>query len=147
MKPIKPKFKQGDIICSDYGNTWIVAQVSNRTDSYYGFNAKETYALPYERQDNFKKIGEFPINTVQRAIDDAKNKFIDLETQISIAVRIMGEILTADGKDNLLIGTDLRVSKVSNIVWIECSVNGGIPNKWETIIDICEEYGINKHGI
>ena len=76
---MKPKFKRGDIIISDYGNTWIVAQVSDRTDSYYGFNAKKTYTLPFERQGNFTKIGEFPLNTIENAIETAKNQFIDLQ--------------------------------------------------------------------
>ena len=52
---MKPKFKRGDIISCESGNTWIVAQVSNATGCYFGFNEDSTYTSPYERQDNFKK--------------------------------------------------------------------------------------------
>lgn len=144
---MKPKFKRGDIICSDYGNTWIVAQVSNRTDSYYGFNAKETYALPYERQDNFKKIGEFPIDTIEDAINNAKNQFIDLQTQVNIAVSIMDKFLDCNNKDTLFVLSDMRVDKNKDTVYVQCSTGGGKPNIWKTVIELCEEYGINKHGI
>lgn len=141
------KFKRGDIITSDYGNTWIVAQVSDRTDSYYGFNAKKTYALLFERQDDFTKIGEFPMNTIGEAIETAKNQLIDLQTQVNIAVALMGEFLEADGKDTLLVLKDMRVDKDANTVLVQCSTGGSKPNTWKTVIEIYEEYGINKYGI
>lgn len=141
---MKPKFKRGDIISCDHGNTWIVAQIS--IDGYYGFNAKETFTLPYERQDNFAKIGEFPMNTIEEAIDNAKNQFMDLQTQVNIAVTLMDKFLDADSKDTLLVLKDMRVDKNANKVYIQCSTGGGKPNTWKTVVDICEEYGISKHG-
>ncbi len=144
---MKPKFKRGDIIISDYGNTWIVAQVSDRTDSYYGFNAKKTYTLPFERQGNFTKIGEFPLNTIENAIETAKNQFIDLQMQVDIAVELIDKFLEANGKDTLLVLKDMRVDKNANTVLVQCSTGGGKQNTWKTVVEICEEYGINKYGI
>ena len=144
---MEPKFKRGDIIISDYGNTWIVAKVSDSTDSYYGFNAKKTYALLFERQDDFTKIGEFPLNTIENAIETAKNQFIDLQMQVDIAVELIDKFLEANGKDTLLVLKDMRVDKNANTVLVQCSTGGGKPNTWKTVVEICEEYGINKYGI
>lgn len=144
---MKPKFKCGDIISCKSGNTWIVAQASNSTGCYFGFNANLTYTLPYERQDNFKKIGEFPMNTIKGAIDDAKRQSLDLQTQVNIAVNLMGKFLDADGMDTLLVLQDIRVDKDKNIVSVRCSDGIGRPDKWMSMVDICEDYGVDKHGV
>lgn len=146
MTFIKPQFKHGDIISCESGNTWIVAQASDDTGCYYGFNAYETYTLPYESQDNFKKIGEFPIDTIEEAIDDAKRQSLDLQTQVNIAVNLMGQLLGANDA-LLLILTDMRVDKDRNIVSVRCSDGIGRPDKWMSVADICEEYGVSKHGV
>lgn len=143
---MKSKFKRGDIISCESGNTWIIAQVSDATGCYFGFNANSTYTLPYERQDNFKKIGEFPIDTIKDAIDDAKRQSLDLQTQINIAVNLMGQLLGANDA-LLLVLTDMRVDKDKNIVSIRCSDGIGRPDKWMSVVDVCEEYGVDKHGV
>lgn len=147
MTPIKPKFKCGDIISCKSGNTWIVAQASDATECYFGFNANSTYTMPYERQDNFKKIGEFPMNTIKDAIDDAKRQSLDLQTQVNIAVSLMDKFLEANNKDSLLVSTDMRVDKDKNIVSVRCSDGIGRPDKWMSVVDICENYGVDKHGV
>ncbi len=144
---MKPKFKCGDIISCESGNTWIVAQASNSTGCYFGFNANSTYTLPYERQDNFKKIGEFPMNTIKDTIDDAKRQSLDLQTQVNIAVSLMDKFLEANNKDSLLVSTDMRVDKDKNIVSVRCSDGIGRPDKWMSVVDICEQYGVSKHGV
>ena len=144
---MKPKFKRGDIISCESGNTWIVAQVSNDTGCYFGFNENSTYTMPYERQDNFKKIGEFPIDTIEDAIKIAKCTFIDLQTQVNIAVNLMGKFLDADGMDTLLVLQDIRVDKDKNIVSVRCSDGISRPDKWMSVVDICEEYGVNNYGV
>lgn len=143
---MKPKFKRGDIISCESGNTWIVAQASNSTGCYFGFNANSTYTLPYERQDNFKKIGEFPLKTIKDAIADAKRQSLDLQTQVNIAVNLMGQLLVSNDV-SLLVLTDMRVDKDKNIVSVRCSDGIGRPDKWMCVVDICENYGVNKHGI
>lgn len=143
---MKPKFKRGDIISCESGNTWIVAQASDATECYFGFNADSTYTLPYERQDNFKKIGEFPMNTIKNAIDDAKRQSLDLQTQVNIAVNLMGQLLASDDA-LLLVLTDMRVDKYKNIVSVRCSDGIGRPDKWMSVVDICENYGVDKHGV
>lgn len=143
---MKPKFKRGDIISCESGNTWIVAQVSDATRCYFGFNENSTYTMPYERQDNFKKIGEFPINIIKNAIDDAKSQFMDLQTQVNIAVNLMGQLLVSNDV-SLLVLTDMRVDKDKNIVSVRCSDGIGRPDKWMSVVDICEEYGVDKHGV
>lgn len=144
---MKPKFKCGDIILSKSGNTWIVAQVSDAIGCYFGFDANSTYTMPYERQDNFKKIGEFPINTIKDAIADAKRQSLDLQTQVNIAVNLMGKFLDADGMDTLLVLQDIRVDKDKNIVSVRCSDGISRPDKWMSMVDICEEYGVNNYGV
>ena len=143
---MNPKFKRGDIISCESGNTWIVAQVSDATGCYFGFNADSTYTSPYERQDNFKKIGEFPINIIKDAIDDAKSQFMDLQTQVNIAVNLMGQLLVSNDV-TLLVLTDMCVDKDKNIVSVRCSDGIGRPDKWMSVVDICEDYGVNKHGV
>lgn len=143
---MKPNFKRGDIISCKHGNTWIVAQVSNNTNSYYGFGTNSTYVLPYERQDKFEKIGEFPLQIIETAIDDAKRQSLDLQTQVNIAVNLMGQLLGSDN-DLLLVLTDMRVDKDKNIVSVRCSDGIGRPDKWMSVVDICEEYGVDKHGV
>lgn len=143
---MKPKFKRGDIISCESGNTWIIAQVSDATECYFGFNADSTYTLPYERQDNFKKIGEFPMNTIKDAIDDAKRQSLDLQTQVNIAVNLMGQLLGANDA-LLLVLTDMRVDKDKNIVSIRCSDGIGRPDRWMPVANICEQYGVSKHGV
>ena len=143
---MKPKFKRGDVISCESGNTWIVAQVSNATECYFGFNANSTYTLPYERQDNFKKIGEFPMNTIKNTIDDAKRQSLDLQTQVNIAVNLMGQLLVSNDA-SLLVLTDMRVDKDKNIVSVRCSDGIGRPDKWMCVVDICENYGVDKHGV
>lgn len=144
---MKPKFKCGDIISCESGNTWIVAQASNNTGCYFGFNANSTYTLPYERQDNFKKIGEFPLQSIKDAISDAKRQSLDLQTQVNIAVNLMGKFLDADGMDTLLVLQDIRVDKDKNIVLVRCSDGISRPDKWMSVVDICEDYGVDKHGV
>lgn len=144
---MKPKFKRGDIISSESGNTWIVAQASISTGCYFGFDANSTYTLPFERQDNFTKIGEFPMNTIKDAIADAKRQSIDLQTQVNIAVYLMGKFLDADGMDTLLVLQDMRVDKDKNIVSVRCSDGIGRPDKWMSVVDMCEAYGVNKYGV
>ena len=144
---MKPKFKCGDIISCKYGNTWIVTQASNATECYFGFNANSTYTMPYERQNNFKKIGEFPMNTIENTIDDAKRQSLDLQTQVNIAVYLMGKFLKANNKDSLLVSTDMRVDKDKNIVSVRCSDGIGRPDKWMSVVDICEKYGVNNYGV
>ena len=141
-----PQFKRGDIISCESGNTWIVAQVSNDTGCYFGFNENSTYTMSYERQNNFKKIGEFPLQSIQDAIDDAKRQSMDLQTQVNIAVNLMGQLL---GEDNglLLVLNDMRVDKDKNIVSVRCSDGICRPDKWMSVFDICEEYGVSKHGV
>lgn len=143
---MKLKFKRGDIISCESGNTWIVAQVSDATGCYFGFNENSTYTMPYERQDNFKKIGEFPINIIKDAIDDAKSQFMDLQTQVNIAVNLMGQLLVSNDV-SLLVLTDMRVDKDKNIVSVRCSDGIGRPDKWMSVVDICENYGVDKHGV
>lgn len=143
---MKPKFKCGDIISCKSGNTWIVAQVSDATGCYFGFNENSTYTMSYERQDNFKKIGEFPINIIKDAIDDAKSQFMDLQTQVNIAVNLMGQLLVSNDV-SLLVLTDMRVDKDKNIVSVRCSDGIGRPDKWMSVVDICENYGVDKHGV
>lgn len=143
---MNPKFKRGDIISSESGNTWIVAQASNSTGCYFGFDANSTYTLPYERQDNFKKIGEFPMNTIKDAIDDAKRQSFDLQTQVNIAVNLMGQLLVSNDMA-LLVLTDICVDKDKNIVSVRCSDGIGRPDKWMSVVDICEDYGVNKDGV
>lgn len=144
---MKPKFKCGDIISCESGNTWIVAQASNSTGCYFGFNANSTYTLPYERQDNFKKIGEFPLQSIKDAIADAKRQSLDLQTQVNIAVNLMGKFLDADGMDTLLVLQDIRVDKDKNIVSVRCSDGISRPDKWMSVVDICEDYGVDKDGV
>lgn len=144
---MKPKFKRGDIIVSDYGNAWIVSQVYDQDKCYDGFNHIDTYSLDFDSQDEFKKIGEFPLQTIKDAIDDAKRQSIDLQTQVNIAVYLMGKFLDANGKDTLLVLKDMRVDKNANVVFIQCSPGGGKPNIWKTVIDICKEYGVDEHGV
>lgn len=144
---MKPKFKSGDIISCESGNTWVVAQASNDTGCYFGFNENSTYTMPYERQDNFKKIGEFPMNTIKDAIKTAKCTFIDLQTQVNIAVNLMGKFLDAYGKNTLLVLQDMRVDKDKNIVSVRCSDGISRPDKWMSVVDICEDYGVDKHGV
>lgn len=144
---MKPKFKCGDIISCESGNTWIVAQASDATGCYFGFNANSTYTLPYERQDNFKKIGEFPMNTIKDAIADAKRQSLDLQAQVNIAVNLMGKFLDADGMDTLLVLQDIRVDKDKNIVSVRCSDGIGRPDAWMSVVDICEDYGVDKDGV
>lgn len=143
---MKQKFKSGDIISCENGSTWIVCQVSDSTECYFGFNANSTYTLPCERQDNFNKIGEFPLQTIKDAIDNAKRQSLDLQTQVNIAVNLMGKLL---GEDNglLLVLNDMRVDKDKNIVSVRCSDGIGRPDKWMSVFDICEQYGVSKHGI
>lgn len=143
---MKTKFKRGDIISCESGNTWIVAQVSDATGCYFGFNENSTYTMPYERQDNFKKIGEFPINIIKNAIDDAKSQFMDLQTQVNIAVNLMGQLLVSNDV-SLLVLNDIRVDKDKNIVSVRCSDGIGRPDKWMSVVDICENYGVDKHGV
>ena len=143
---MKLKFKRGDIISCKSGNTWIVCQVSDSTGCYFGFNANSTYTLPYERQDGFKKIGEFPINSIEDAINDAKRQSMDLQTQVNIAVNLMGKLLGEDAA-LLLILTDIRVDKDKNIVKVRCSDGIGRPDKWMAVVDICEQYGVNNYGV
>lgn len=143
---MKTKFKRGDIISCESGNTWIVAQVSDATGCYFGFNENSTYTMPYERQDNFKKIGEFPINIIKNAIDDAKSQFMDLQTQVNIAVNLMGQLLVSNDV-SLLVLNDMRVDKDKNIVSVRCSDGIGRPDKWMSVVDICEDYGVDKHGV
>lgn len=143
---MKPKFKRGDIISCESGNTWIVTQVSDNTECYFGFNADSTYTSPYERQDNFKKIGEFPMNIIKDAIDDAKRQSLDLQTQVNIAVNLMGKLL-GENNDLLLVLTDMRVDKDKNIVSVRCSDGISRPDKWMSVVDICEQYGVSKHGV
>ena len=143
---MKTKFKRGDIISCESGNTWIVAQVNDATGCYFGFNENSTYTMPYERQDNFKKIGEFPINIIKNAIDDAKSQFMDLQTQVNIAVNLMGQLLVSNDV-SLLVLTDMRVDKDKNIVSVRCSDGIGRPDKWMSVVDICENYGVDKHGV
>lgn len=143
---MKPKFKRGDIISCESGNTWIIAQASDATGCYFGFNADSTYTSLYERQDNFKKIGEFPINTIKDAIDDAKSQFMDLQTQVNIAVNLMGQLLVSNDVA-LLVLNDIRVDKDKNIVSVRCSDGIGRPDKWMSVVDICENYGVDKHGV
>lgn len=143
---MKPKFKCGDIISCKSGNTWIIAQVSDATGCYFGFNANSTYTMPYERQDNFKKIGEFPMNTIKDAIDDAKRQSLDLQTQVNIAVNLMGQLLVSNDV-SLLVLNDMRVDKDKNIVSVRCSDGIGRPDKWMSVVDICENYGVDKHGV
>lgn len=143
---MKPKFKCGDIISCKSGNTWIVAQVSDATECYFGFNANSTYTMSYERQDNFKKIGEFPTNIIKDAIDDAKSQFMDLQTQVNIAVNLMGQLLVSNDV-SLLVLNDIRVDKDKNIVSVRCSDGIGRPDKWMSVVDICENYGVDKHGV
>lgn len=143
---MKSKFKRGDIISCESGNTWIIAQVSDATECYFGFNADSTYTLPYERQDNFKKIGEFPMNTIKDAIDDAKRQSLDLQTQVNIAVNLMGQLLGANDA-LLLVLTDMHVDKDKNIVSIRCSDGIGRPDRWMPVANICEQYGVSKHGV
>lgn len=144
---MKPKFKCGDIISCESGNIWIVAQASNSTRCYFGFNANSTYTLLYERQDNFKKIGEFPLQSIKDAIADAKRQSLDLQTQVNIAVNLMGKFLDADSMDTLLVLQDIRVDKDKNIVSVRCSDGIGRPDKWMSVVDICEEYGVNNYGV
>lgn len=144
---MKPKFKCGDIISCESGNTWIVAQASNSTGCYFGFNANSTYTLPYERQDNFKKIGEFPLQSIKDTIADAKRQSLDLQTQVNIAVNLMGKFLDADSMDALLVLQDIRVDKDKNIVSVRCSDGISRPDKWMSVVDICENYGVDKHGV
>lgn len=143
---MKTKFKRGDIISCESGNTWIVAQVSDATGCYFGFNENSTYTMPYERQDNFKKIGEFPINIIKNAIDDAKSQFMDLQTQVNITVNLMGQLLVSNDV-SLLVLNDIRVDKDKNIVSVRCSDGIGRPDKWMSVVDICEKYGVDKHGV
>lgn len=143
---MKPKFKCGDIISCESGNTWIVAQASNSTGCYFGFNANSTYTLPYERQDNFKKIGEFPLKTIKDAIDNAKLQSMDLQTQVNIAVNLMGQLLEEDDA-LLLVLSDIRVDKDKNIVFVRCSDGIGRPDKWVSIVELCEDYGVNRDGV
>lgn len=144
---MKPKFKCGDIISCKSGNTWIVAQVSDATECYFGFNANSTYTMPYERQNNFKKIGEFSLQSIRDAIADAKRQSLDLQTQVNIAVNLMSKFLDADGMDTLLVLQDIRVDKDKNIVSVRCSDGIGRPDKWMSVVDICEEYGVNNYGV
>lgn len=143
---MKPKFKRGDIISCESGNTWIVAQAINDTGCYFGFNENSTYTMPYEGQDNFKKIGEFPIDTIEDAIKTAKCTFIDLQTQVNIAVNLMGQLLGTNDA-SLLVLTDMRVDKDKNIVLVKCSDGIGRPDRWIPIVDLCEKYGVNTDGV
>ena len=143
---MKPKFKRGDIISCKSGNTWIVAQASDATGCYFGFNANSTYTSPYETQDNFKKIGEFSLQSIDDAINDVKRQSLDLQTQVYIAVNLMGQLL-ASNNEMLLVLNDMRVDKDKNIVSVKCSDGIGRPDKWMSVVDICEDYGVDKHGV
>lgn len=147
MTTINPKFKRGDIISSDYGNAFVIALADDETQWYFGFSHNTTYKMPYGQQGNYTKIGEFPIDTIEDAISNAKNQFIDLQTQVNIAVSLMGRFLEVDGKNTLLVLSDMRVDKDKNIVYVLCSTGGGKPNTWKSVVKLCEDYGVDKHGV
>lgn len=143
---MEPKFKCGDIIASKSGDTWIVVLASNSTECYFMFNTNSTYRLPYERQDYCRKIGEFPLQSIKDAIDNAKRQSMDLQTQVNVAVHLMGQLLGEDG-GLLLVLTDMRVDKDKNIVFVRCSDGIGRPDKWMSIVELCEDYGVNTDGV
>ena len=143
---MKPKFKRGDIISSDWGNTWIISLVEDDYEFYIGFSDSGTYHLDFNKQDKFEKIGEFSLQPIKDAIQDAKRQSMDLQTQVNIAVNLMGQLLGEDG-GLLLVLTDMRVDKDKNIVFVRCSDGIGRPDKWISIVELCEDYGVNTDGI
>ena len=58
----------------------------------------------------------------------------------------MGQLLGANDS-LLLVLTDMRVDKDKNIVLLRCSDGIGRPDKWMSVVDICEDYGVDKHGV
>ncbi len=143
---MKAKFKRGDIISSDWGNTWVISLVEDDYEFYIGFSDNGVYHLDFNKQDKFEKIGEFSLKSIKDAIDDAKRQSMDLQTQVNIAVNLMGQLLDEDDSP-LLVLSDMRVDKDKNIVYVRCSDGIGRPDKWMSIVELCEEYGVNKHGV
>lgn len=143
---MKAKFKRGDIVKHKDGNTLIVALVDHSYEYYHSFSDNNIYSFNFDEQDKFEKIGEFSLQTIRTAIEDAKLKAIDLQTQVNIAVNLMGQLLDDDG-GLLLVLTDMRVDKDKNIVFVRCSDGIGRPDKWVSITELCEDYGVSIDGV
>ena len=145
---MEAKFKRGDIIKrrGHGSNPWIVALANTNYEFYLGFSDNNTYSVDFDEQDKFEKIGEFSLQPIKDAIQDAKRQSMDLQTQVNIAVNLMGQLLGEDG-GLLLVLTDMRVDKDKNIVFVRCSDGIGRPDKWMSVVDICEDYGVNTDGI
>lgn len=145
---MEAKFKRGDIITrKGHGNNpWIIAYANSNYEFYLGFSDNNTYSIDFEEQDKFEKIGEFPLQPIKDAIDNAKRQSMDLQTQVNIAVHLMGQLLGEDG-GLLLVLTDMRVDKDKNIVFVRCSDGIGRPDKWVSIVQLCEDYGVNTDGV
>ena len=71
---------------------------------------------------------------------------MDLQTKVNIAVNLMGQLLVSNDV-SLLVLNDMRVDKDKNIVSVRCSDGIGRPDKWMSVVDICENYGVNKYGV
>lgn len=145
---MEAKFKRGDIITrKGHGsNPWIIAYVNSDYEFYLGFSDNNTYSVDFNEQDKFEKIGEFSLQPIKDAIEDAKRQSMDLQTQVNIAVNLMGQLLGEDG-GLLLVLTDMRVDKDKNIVFVRCSDGIGRPDKWISIVELCEDYGVNTDGV
>lgn len=138
---MNPQFKAGDIVRSIVAIDIVILEASEQKQAYYGFDSNRTYIIPYKDESIYTKVGEFPLHAIDETIVKAKESYMDLQTQVNIAVQLLDTTVKADGKPTLYIRSEIYVDKNKSTVYVkysDCTIS---------ILDLCKDYGVNKNGI
>lgn len=137
-------FAPGDII--QHKNSGSCAIV-NFVDNYYlivgCFNNTTSYTLKENDWGLWRKIGTYDLTNITAIIKEAQNSYYDIQTQVNMAIQIMDNTYAnEDGKNKVLIGTDISVNKKTNIVRVQVYKDIGDPYTWVSVLDIYKKYNL-----
>lgn len=140
---IKIPFQLGDIIQHKDGGCAIVNHVNEYLCLVGCFNSTTAYTLGEVDFELWHKIGTYDLTNIASAIKEAKAEYIDIQTQVNMALQIMGHTYAHAGDSRrTLIGDTISVNKELNKVFIQVYPDIGDPYTSEPVLDIIKRFDI-----
>ena len=140
---VKIPFQPCDIIQHKDGGCAIVNHVNECLCLVGCFNSTTGYTLGEVDFELWHKIGTYDLTNIASAIKEAQDNYYDIQTQVNMAIQIMDNTYAnEDGKNKVLIGTDISVNKKANIVRVQVYSDIGDPYTWVSVLDIYKKYNL-----
>lgn len=133
----------GDIYLDDTGYTIMILRIDTDGEHYVVYDDGSFDSI-YAITDEFIYIGHYDVNKLFKAMQNAKEQYMDIDKQVLAAVQYMNKHVFDRDKNARLVGCDMRVDKDIDTVFIQVYSQIGAGYQWVSVADVMNEYTLKQ---